>query len=88
MIIKNLCILVHWIKVALALDRLIFPEIIVWSYGTFDNNNVKNIDLMKYLKESCWQCFSNIFLSNIFLTMLLSSRFHQNCQTVFGVCDH
>ena len=26
--------------------------------------------------------------SNIFLTMLLSARFHQNCQAAFGHCEH
>ena len=30
----------------------------------------------------------NISPSNIFQTMLLLARFHQNCQAAFGRCEH
>ena len=39
MVFKNLCIFVHWTKVASALEELrVSTEIVIWNYGTFDNN--------------------------------------------------
>ena len=55
---------------------------------TFDNIFKIENDFAKYLKVGGWQCFHKHFFPNIFLTMLLSARFHQNCQAGFGRYEH
>ena len=64
-------------------------KIVVWSYGSFDNNfGIRKIS-QNILKESwCGNVLVNISPSNISLTMLLFARFNQNRQAAFGRCEH
>ena len=62
MIFKNLCVLVLWTEVALAIKGLSracldnFYTSVVWIFDTFENNFGIEFEFKKYLKENCWLC--------------------------------
>ena len=77
MVIRNLCILVLWMKVALFLEGLrVSLEIVICVFDTFDDN-LEIKDLRNYLKESCCNILMNNSHSYFFL-MILEERFQQN----------
>ena len=59
-------------------------EIVVWIFDTFHNNLKIMNHLTHFLKESVVNVLLNISLSDIFLALLMPTRFHQNYQTASG----
>ena len=76
---------VLWTKVALALEGLrVLTEMLSGS------NILLAIieELSMILQNIVGDVLINISLSNLFLTMLLPTRFDRNCQATFGRCQN